>query len=94
MGAHRRTVTIEIDAILAKNARGYARVHECSLSDVVEAALRDKIGDEEYPSFAEYWQGKFRPDGLSDEELLAASDEPRYQHLMRRYLSLDDPERS
>lgn len=85
----KRELTISLDHELARNALGYAMVNDTCLDDLVAELLREHIGEGPYPTFAEYWRGRFNPDQRSDEELLAASDEPRYQYLMSRYLGLD-----
>ena len=88
----KRKVTVWIDPDVTRKAKGYAREHEVSLDETVEEALREKVGDGEYPTFAEYWRTKWAGRSPSDEELLAASDEPRYQHLVRKYLDIDSGE--
>ena len=85
----KRRVTVWIDPHVLMNTLGYARLNEREFSDVVEEALRDKIGEETYPTFAEYWRGRFKVGNGTDQELLDASDDPRYQYLIHKYLSLD-----
>jgi hypothetical protein len=85
----KREVTVWIEPSVFAGALGYARVNELDLSEVIEEALRDKIGEQTYPSFSEYWRGKFKVGTGTDQELLDVSHEPRYQHLMQKYLSLD-----
>lgn len=85
----KREVTVWIEPSVFAGALGYARLNKVDLSAVVEEALRDKIGEETYPSFSEYWRGKFKVGSGTDPELLDVSNEPRYQHLMQKYLSLD-----
>ena len=89
MQAPKRQLIISLDHELARNALGYAMVNEIDLDDLVADLLRERVGEGPYPTFAEYWRGRFNPDQCTDEELLAASDEPRYQYLMREYLALD-----
>ena len=85
----KREITVWIDADVARNALGYAMVNEIHLEDLVADLLRERVGEGPYPTFAEYWRGRFNLGQRSDEELLAVSDEPRYQYLMRKYLDLD-----
>lgn len=87
----KRQLIISLDNELARNALGYAMVNEIHFDDLVADLLRERVGEGPYPTFAEYWRGRFSPGRRSDEELLAASDEPRYQYLMRKYLDLDSP---
>ena len=89
MNDPKRQLTIFLDHELARNALGYAMVNEINLDDLVAELLRERVGEGPYPTIGEYWRGKFNQDQRSDEELLAASDEPRYQYLMRKYLALD-----
>ena len=89
MNDPKRHLTIFLDHELARNALGYAMVNEIHLDDLVAELLRERVGEGPYPTFAEYWRGKFNPEQRTDEELLAANDEPRYQYLMQEYLALD-----
>ena len=71
----KRQLIITLDQNLARNALGYAMVNGMLLDDLVADLLRERIGEGPYPTFAEYWRGRFNQDQRTDEELLAACDE-------------------
>ena len=70
-------LTITVDAELLSVAKRHARSRGVSLSSLVEQSLRKMVEDDE-PSFASRWRGKFRAAGREDE--------PRYDALARKYL--------
>ena len=73
----KQKLTITVDAELLSAAKRHARARCVSLSSLVERSLR-KMVEEDTPSFASRWRGKFR---AAERE-----DEPRYDALAGKYL--------
>ncbi len=71
-------LTVTIDEKLLPRAKEYARGRGVSLSEVIEATLRElSAGSGTDSSFANRWRGRFRP---------ARKNERRYQLLAKKYL--------
>ena len=73
----KQNLTITVDAEVLSVAKRYARSRGVSLSSLVEQSLR-KMVEEDEPTFASRWRGKFRVAGREDE--------PRYDALAKKYL--------
>jgi hypothetical protein len=71
-------LTITIDRDLLPRAKRYARSKGVSLSELIEARLREVSGDDAGPSFASRWRGAF--------EAAEHGDDPRAEALTRKYL--------
>ena len=69
-------LTITVDSELLPRAKQYARSRGVSLSSVIEASLRE-VAEEDTPSFASRWRGRFEA---------APRDDSRYEALARKYL--------
>ncbi|MCY4366113.1 MAG: DUF6364 family protein [Chloroflexi bacterium] len=74
----KQKLTITVDAQLLPLAKQYARAQGISLSLLIERALRE-LAEEETPTFAEKWRGKFKA--------AERQDDPRYDALARKYLA-------
>ena len=70
-------LTVTIDRDLLPRAKRYARAHGISLSELIEARLREVSGDLDAPTFATRWRGAFAP---------AEGADPRYTALARKSL--------
>ena len=68
------TVTIERDLI--PRAKAYAKLHETSLSEIIEETFK-KLPGREGPSFSSKWRGKFTA---------ARKNEHRFSKLSEKYL--------
>ncbi len=73
----KRKVTITLDEHLIPQAKHLARRRGLSLSALIERALSDAAAAPG-ATFATRWRGGFRP--------AERTEEPRYQHLARKYL--------
>ena len=73
----KQNLTITVDAEVLSVAKRYARSRGVSLSSLVEQSLR-KMVEEDEPTFASRWRGKFRA--------APRVDEPRYDALAKKYL--------
>ncbi len=69
-------LTVTIDEELVPVAKQFARAKGVSLSQLIEASLRE-LSTRKASSFSERWRGKFRPAVHRDE---------RYRQLERKYL--------
>ena len=76
--AMKQKLTIAVDAELIAVAEQYARSRGVSLSSLVEQSFR-KMVEEDEPSFASRWRGKFM---AAERE-----DDARYGALARKYLN-------
>ena len=72
----KKKLTITVDSDLLPRAKRSARARGVSLSSLVEASLRE-IAEEDTPSFASRWRGRFQA---------AGRDDRRYRALSRKYL--------
>lgn len=72
----KQKLTITVDSQLVPAAKRHARAQGVSLSSLIEKSLREVV-DEDEPSFASRWRGRFRP---------AQRDDARYEALARKYL--------
>ncbi|MGQ0538491.1 MAG: DUF6364 family protein [Gemmatimonadaceae bacterium] len=70
-------LTVTIDRDLLPKAKRYARAHGVSLSQLVEAGLRELSGEQTETTFAERWRGKF---------VAARKSDDRYRALAKKYL--------
>lgn len=77
-GAVKTKLTITIDRDLLPRAKRYARSKGVSLSELIEAGLREVSGDDAGPSFSSRWRGAF--------EVAEHGDDPRASALARKYL--------
>ena len=73
----KQKLTITLDAELVPWAKQYAEAKGISLSSLIEQALRE-LADEEVPTFADKWRGKFR---AAERE-----NDSRYDALSKKYL--------
>jgi hypothetical protein len=71
-------LTITIDRDLLPKAKRYARTKGVSLSELIEARLREVSGDTAAPSFSSRWRGAF--------DVAEHADDPRASALARKYL--------
>lgn len=71
----KKKLTVTIDADVLPRAKRYAHARRISLSQLIEAALREAAA--EGASFSQRWRGKFRPAGMDGE---------RYETLARKHL--------
>ena len=69
-------LTLTIDRDLIPAAKRHARSVGTSLSSLVEASLREMIGDQQ-ETFAARWRGSLK---------IVERDEPRFQALKQKYL--------
>jgi post-segregation antitoxin (ccd killing protein) len=69
-------LTVTVDAEVLPRAKRYARARGVSLSSLIEASLK-QMADEQGPSFAIRWRGRFEP---------AERDDARYVELAKKYL--------
>ena len=74
----KQKLTIAVDAELVTLARRYAKSRDTSLSVIVEQVLRELTNEEE-PTFARKWRGKF--------EAAERENDPRYKALETKYLA-------
>ena len=72
----KKKLTITVDEIVLRQAKGYARRHGVSRSSLIEESL-SLLSQTEAQSFSERWRGKFRP---------ANRDDERYARLARKFL--------
>ena len=70
-------LTVTIDRDLVPKAKRYARERGVSLSELIEAGLREVADAAETPSFAARWRGAFTT---------ADHDDARYRALAQKYL--------
>lgn len=70
-------LTVTIDRDLLPRAKRYARTRGISLSQLIEASLRQVSGDDVTPTFSSRWRGKFAA---------RVDDDERYRALARKYL--------
>lgn len=70
-------LTVTIDRDLIPKAKRYARAHGVSLSELIEASMRQLGTEEHAPTFSSRWRGKFTP---------AAHKDERYRALAKKYL--------
>lgn len=60
-------LTVTIDRDLLPKAKRYARARGVSLSELIEASMRQLNTDERTPTFASRWRGTFAPATRKDE---------------------------
>lgn len=60
-------LTVTIDEELLPVAKSYARSQGVSLSQLIEAALREMSSRQGKRTFSQRWRGKFRPADRQDE---------------------------
>jgi hypothetical protein len=69
-------LTITVDEDVIPRAKRYARRRGVSLSSLIEASLRDMMGDDAQVSFSERWRGALA---------LAERDDERFRALSEKY---------
>ena len=74
----KQKITITVDAELLPLAKQYAQTRGVSLSALIEQALRE-LADEETPTFAAKWRGKF--------QAAERENDARYDALVSKYLT-------
>ncbi|MGQ0640014.1 MAG: DUF6364 family protein [Gemmatimonadaceae bacterium] len=70
-------LTVTIDRDLLPKAKRYARSRGVSLSELIEAGLRQLSGEPTDTTFAQRWRGKF---------VAARKSDDRYRALAKKYL--------